>query len=150
MTTFAFNVKVNSPFADVTDAALGAAASEGWGSNDIGKPVKLNALNAYQLATDGDSIEGFLVAIEPITVNDGFSFGSVQRNCRVEAELATGETGVTVGEYAVAYTQSAVGTAGTAKVKAEGTPGTEDVFNWRIIRLFTDGEAGSKVLLERV
>ena len=150
MTDFAFAAKVNSPFADITDAALGAAASEGWGSNDIGKAVKLTGLNSYALCVDGDPPEGFLVAVEDVTVNDGFGFGSVQRNCRIEAELATGQTGVTVGEFVTSGTQAAVGTLGTAQVKAEAVAGTEDVFNWRIIRLFTDGEAGSKVLLERV
>lgn len=149
MTKFAFNVKVNSPFADITDAALGNAAGEGWGDGDVGKAVKLNGSNAYELCGDGDSIEGFLVAIEVITVNDGFSFGSVQRNCRMEAQLAVGQTGVVVGEYVTAGAQAAAGTAGPALVKAEGTPGTEDVFNWRIIGLKTDGEAGSIVVLER-
>jgi len=149
MTDFVFNQKVNSPFADVTDAALGAAASEGWATNDIGKAVKITGANSYALCVNGDPIEGFVVAVEAISVNDGFGFGAVQRNCRVEAELFTGVSGAAVGDFVVSGTQAAVGTAGIAQVKPEAVAGTEDVFNWRIIRLFTDGNAGSKVLLER-
>lgn len=157
MSTFVHNEKVNDPSADIVSAALGAAASEGWGNNDLGKAVKLNALGAYTLCGANDPIEGFLIAIEPYTVNSGFSFGSVQRDKRIQAVLAAGQTGVVVGDIVTGGAQTAIGTATTgapsgrnALVQVETVPGDAGSFVWRVLRLFTDGEAGSVVLLERV
>ena len=153
MSTFAFNVKVNDPFADVTDAALGTAG-QGWGDEEIGKAVKLSTANNYVLCSDGDPMEGFVCAVEPNTVNAGVSFGAVQRNKRVVAVLDTGETGVTVGTVVVAGAQAAVGTANASSapvVAAEPVPGTSaGNFIWRVIRLIDGGDAGDRVLIERV
>lgn len=153
MSTFNFNVKVNDPFADITEAALGAAGAEGWGDEEVGKAVKLGASNNYELCGANDPIEGFVVAMEPNTVNQGWSFGSVQRDRRMQATLAVGQTGVVVGDICTAGAQEAVGTqtnSNKALVQKEGTPGDAGNFAWRVIRLLTDGEAGSTVLLERV
>jgi len=165
MSTFTFNPKVNDPFADVVDAALGAASGDGWGSKEVGKAVKLGSANNYVLCADGDEIEGFVVAIEPNTVNEGFGFGAVQRNGRTQAKLAAGVSGAAVGNYVVAGTQEAVGfqTAGnrplvkpgTAAAQAGLTPfafteRTPNTFMWRIVRLLTNGNAGSIVVIERV
>lgn len=153
MSTFRFNVKVNDPFADITEAALGAAADEGWGDEEVGKAVKLGASNNYELCGANDPIEGFLVAIEPNTVNQGWSFGSVQRNRRMEAVLAVGQTGVVVGDIMTAAAQEAVGTqtnGNKALVQKEAIAGDAGNFIWRVVSLRTDGEAGSTVLLERV
>lgn len=98
-------------------------------------------------------MEGFVVAIEPNTVNAGVSFGSVQRNRRTIAVLDTGETGVVVGAIVTAGAQAALGTANTGGhpvVAVEATAGDAGSFVWRVIRLLTDGEAGSTVLIERV
>lgn len=164
MSTFRFNVKVADPFADITDAALGTA-SQGWGNEEVGKAVKMSTANNYILCTNGDEIEGFVVGVEPVTVNGGVSFGSVQRNGRIQAELASGVTGATVGMFVVAAAQEAVGTQvnsnralvkpGAAASQSGTTPfavteRTPNTFMWRIIRLLTDGEAGSVVVLERV
>lgn len=164
MSTFRFNVKVNDPFADITDAALGTAG-QGWGNEEVGKAVKLSTANNYILCTNGDEIEGFVVAVEPNTVNSNVSFGSVQRNKRMQAVLAAGVTGATVGLFVVAAAQEAVGTQ-TNGNKALVKPGTAasqlgsgsyaytertpNTYMWRIIRLLTDGEAGSTVVIERV
>ena len=102
---------------------------------------------------------------EPNTVNEGFSFGSVQRNGRVQAVLAAGVSGAAVGDYVVAATQEVVGTQvngnkalvkpGTAASQLTSgtyafTERTPNTFMWRIIRLLTNGNAGSTVVLERV
>ena len=50
------------------------------------------------------------MSVEPVTVNGGVSFGSVQRNGRMQAELASGVTGATVGMFVVAAAQEAIGT----------------------------------------
>jgi hypothetical protein len=150
MSNFAFNVKVNDPFADITEAALGASTGEGWGDEEVGKAVKLGPANNYVLASDGDDIEGVLVSVEPNTVNQGFSFGSVQRNCRREAVLDTLETGVAVGATVVAGAQEAVGTQTNGNKTVVAT-GAGVVYKWRVIRLIDGtGEAGDTVLIEKV
>jgi len=165
MSTFTFNMKVNDPFADITDAALGTAG-QGWGDSEVGKAVKLSTANNYVLCTDGDEIEGFVVAIEPNTVNGGVSFGAVQRNGRMLAVLAAGVTNATVGMYVVAAAQEAVGTQvnsnrplvkpGTAASQLGSgtyayTERSPNTFMWRIVRLVSGGDdAGGVVLLERV
>jgi len=150
MSNFAFNVKVNDPFASITEAALGAVTGEGWGDEEMGKAVKLGPANNYVLCSDGDEIEGVVVAMEVNTVNEGFSFGAVQRDRRMQAVLDTGETGVAVGALVVAGAQEAVGTQtnGGKVVVATGAPVTH---KWRVIRLIDGtGEAGDTVLIERI
>lgn len=165
MSTFNFNVKVNDPFADITDAALGTSG-QGWGDEEIGKAVKLSTANNYVLCEDDDEIEGFVVAIEPNTVNSGVSFGAVQRDGRFLAVLAAGVSNATVGMYVVAAAQEAVGTqvnsnrplvkpGAAASQLGSGTYAyterTPNTFLWRIIRLVSGGDdAGGVVLIERV
>jgi hypothetical protein len=150
MSNFAFNVKVNDPFADITEAALGATTGDGWGNEEVGKAVKLGPANNYVLASDGDDIEAVVVSMEPNTVNQGFSFGSVQRNCRREAVLDAAETGVAVGATVVAGAQEVVGTQ-TNGNKTVVAAGAGVVYKWRVIRLIDGtGEAGDTVLIEKV
>lgn len=146
MTNFVFTELVNSPMADVVSTALGANAAGKLVEADKGKLVKMAGSNNYVLCADGDEIEGFVVSLEPSTVNDGFSFGSVQKNKRFIAEVV-GAT-LAVGALVVSAAQSALGTADTyPKVKA-GTPATH---KWRVIRLINGvGTAGSPVLVERI
>lgn len=54
--------------------------------NDIGKPLKLTATDTYGLCADGDNIDGWLVAVNPETV-DGYAFGVVQIGGRIWAQL---------------------------------------------------------------
>ncbi len=165
MSTFAFNMKVNDPFADITDAALGTSG-QGWGNEEVGKAVKLSTANNYVLCADGDEIEGFVVAIEPNTVNSGVSFGAVQRDARMLAVLAAGVTNAAVGMYVVAAAQEALGTQtnGNKPLVKPGTAASQlgsgaftyterspNTHMWRIIRLVSGGDdAGGIVLLERV
>lgn len=153
MSKFAFGVKVNDPFADITEAALGAAAGAGWGDEEVGKAVKLGPANNYVLPAANDPIEGFVVAMEPNTVNQNFSFGAVQRNRRMEVVLAVGQTGVVAGDIMTCGVQEAVGTqtnGNKALVQKETLAGDAGSFVWRVIRLLTNGEAGSTVIIERV
>jgi hypothetical protein len=64
-----------------------------------------------------------------------------------------------VGDYVVAFTQAAIGTAGLAQVKkATATAAADDgalnqagLFAWRVIRIVTGtGVALDQVLIERV
>ena len=58
---------------------------------DIGKPLKLLAAGRYGLCADGDNIDGFLVGVNPETV-DGYAFGSVQIGGRIYAQLSGAST----------------------------------------------------------
>lgn len=163
MTQFVFTEVVNSPLPEVTSAALGVDASHKLSDNDIGKPVKLAANNNYVVCSAGDEIEGFFLAIEPSTVNDGFSFGSVQKNKRFVAKVdaATAAT-CSVGTYVVAGASSALGTKDAypfvKSVAAQNLSATPPVLGpaglnhkWRVIRVVSGtGVAGDLVLIERV
>lgn len=73
----------------VTDAKLGTdtVANSGHLTDaDIGKPLKLLAAGRYGLCADGDGIDGWLVAVNPDTV-DGYAFGTVQTGGRIYAQL---------------------------------------------------------------
>jgi hypothetical protein len=149
MTIFNYTLLVNDPLADIISTPLGADSSNKYVENDIGKGVKLNAaaVGYIPLAKD-DEIEGVVVALSPETVNDGFSFGSVQKNRRAEAVVGASELGtVAVGELLVADTPIAQGTAGIIRVY----PGAPTTHLWRCIAIVTGtGAAGDTILMERV
>lgn len=161
MTSFVFTELVPNT---LESAALGADANGKFTSNDLNKAVKLGTANNYVLATAGSDIDGFVKAIEPFTVNDGFSFGGVQREGRVTALVGAGQSGtMAVGDYVVADTQVTLNTAGAAKVKTgvafaqsgttpfAVTQGTPLHAMWRCIRIVSGtGAAGDTVLLERL
>lgn len=146
MSEFTFHEAVDLDRADTTSAALGAAALEGWKDVDKGKLVKLGVAQNYQLVAEDDEIEGFVVAVEPNTVNDGFSFGTVQRNGRFRA-INEDAIALAIGDHVIAGPQVAIGTAGLAQVKT----GAPTDFKWRVIRFISGtGAQGEEVLCERV
>lgn len=158
MTTFVYGESVTDALKDTTSAALGASAGAPFGNNDIGKAVKRGTAQNYVLCADNDPIEGFVAAIEPSTVNAGFSFGSVQRRGRKIAQVGTGET-VLLNGFVVAYTQTALGTVGYPQVAPavataaadDGSLTTAGLFCWQVVRIISGtGVAGDLVLLERV
>lgn len=148
MTVFNFTTLVNDPLADVVSAALGASANAKYTEADIGKGVKLSTANNYIPLAKDNEIEGIVVSISPETVNDGFSFGSVQKNRRVEAVVGVSEVGtVAVGELLVADTPVALNTAGIIRVY----PGVPTTHKWRCIAIVTGtGAAGDTILMERI
>ena len=164
MDVFDFGVTV--PTGRVVSAALGASNSTKLNDADKGKAVKLIASGTYGLVADGDEIEGILIGIEPNTVNNGFSFGSVQ-TCylgdRVVA-INKGAGALTIGGYVVAAAQAARNTANAGGLEPAPyvkagvannptgpvfqSPGT---FRWRVVSLLTGaGAVDSEVLIERV
>lgn len=146
MATFKFGQQVDLDRADIQSAALGAAPGDAYTSaTDVGKIVKMGTASNYLLCGDGDDIEGHIVSVEAQTVNQGFKFGSVQRNGRVWV-IATGGT-LAIGAYVVAAAQvNAPGAAGKSNVKA----GAGVAYKWRVIAHATNGAAGTEVLIERV
>jgi hypothetical protein len=162
MTAFVFTELVPT---ENESAALGVNAAGKFTDKDLGKPVKFGAANNYVLAAAGNDIDGFVLSVEPFTVNDGVGFGGVMRKGRITVEVGAnqGGTPMAVGDYVVADAQAAVGTAGTAKVKtgvAFAQSGTTPFAitretplhaMWRCIRIISGtGVAGDSVLLERL
>lgn len=132
----------------IESAALGASSGAPFTSKDVGKAVKRGTVQNFVPVAGGNEIEGFVTSVEVMTVNDGFSFGGVQRGGTIQAAIGAnqGATPAAVNDYVVADTPVALGTAGLAQVKT-GTPAK---FLWRIIRIISGtGAAGSVVLLER-
>jgi phosphoribosylformylglycinamidine (FGAM) synthase-like amidotransferase family enzyme len=163
MTTFKFRPRVNDPMADVISTALGDNTGE-FKTIDIGQAVKQGSDSTYVQVADGDEIEGVVVAVEGFTVNDGFSFGSVQRDRAVKAQVVAGGSQVAVLDMVVAGTPIALGTAnGFPQVKkgaaasqagtdpfayTERTPNTH---LWRVTSIISgNGSAGDYVLIERI
>ena len=127
--------------------ALGTSSGDFDSDTDLGKGVKMGAA-AYVVITKDDEIEGIVNSVEPGTRNSGYSWGGVQTTGRFEAVVGVSEVGTAaVGEYVVADTPIALGTAGVLRVY----PGSPSKFLWRIIRIVSGtGVAGDTVLIERI
>ncbi len=149
MTDFVFTPLVGIDEQGIIATALGGTSTK-FADADRGKPVKLSTANNYVLCAQGDAIEGIVVSISPETVNGGYSFGSIQTEGRIYAKVGASQTGaLTIGEFAVAETPTALGTAEASNypLVVQGTPAT---FKWRVIRIVSGtGVAGDIVLLER-
>lgn len=162
MAKFRFEELV-APEATRITAHLGAAGATDqlpnatYADTEIGKAVKLTAESRYGLCTNGDAIEGFVVATEPATV-DGLCLGTVQTDKRKTVVVDAGAT-LAVGDYVVAGTMVAKGTKLTTQqaVKKPTAPSTiveglaQSRFAWRVVSLRGgNGSAGTEVLIERV
>lgn len=148
MSDFQFTLLVNDPPATILSAALGTGANAFTSAADLGKGVKLGTSQNYVQVAAGDEVEGIVTSVEPYTVNDGFTFGGVQTDRRIEAVVGVSQVGaLAIGALVVADIPIALNTAGILQVKA-GAPAS---FKWRVIRHITGtGVAGDTVLLERV
>lgn len=148
MTDFVFTLLVNDPPATILSAALGTGANAFSSETDTGKGVKLGTSQNYVQAADGDEIEGVVASVEPWNVNDGFTFGTVQVDRRVEAVVGASQVGaLAVGALVVNDVPVALNTLGVMQVKA-GAPAT---YKWRVLRHVTGtGITGDTVLLERI
>lgn len=151
MTDFAFTELVDVSELGIITTALGGGTGSQFGNNDVGKPVKLSTANNYVLCAQGDQIQGFVNSVSPETVNGGYSLGGIQTEGRITAKVGASQSGtLTIGEFAVAETPSALGTA-EASFRPLVVQGTPADFKWRVIRLISGtGVAGDIVLLERV
>lgn len=148
MTTFRFG-KTTGDASKVISTALGASTSEKFSTPaDIGKPVKLIAMDRYGLCSAGDKPEGFIAAVDGATVNDGFSFGSVQTDGRMQAVVTNAYA---VGDVLTAAAPAAAGTAevvaGLPRMTKPGTAAT-GTFLWRVIS--GTGAANSIAVIERI
>lgn len=144
---------------DVFTARLGAGTGAGNNVDDkeVGKAVKLVGDSQYNLCTAGDQLEGFVTSVE-VATQDGYSIGSVGYEGRKEVTFdglqATPGTGtVAVGDYVVAGTVVAKGTALSAPVKVcKATTQTGMYFAWRVVSLGSagTGAVGTTGIISRV
>jgi len=137
---------------NVISTPLGATIAEKFTSPaDLGKPVKLGAFDRYVLCAAGDKPEGFIEAIDGATVNNGFSFGSIQTGGRMEAFVtnayAAGDLLTAVAAPLAAGTPEAGLNAGLPKLAKPGTAPT-GTFLWRVIS--GAGTANSVAVIERI
>ncbi len=146
MSAFKHTVTTTAPAEmDVISSAIGDNTNQA--SNlDVGKAVKQGTEQNHVLCAADDEIAGFINSVTGTTVNQGFSFGGIQRKKRIIAQVGAGQTGaLAVNSYVVADDQVAFGTQGLAQVKA----GNPTKYLWQAIRVDGDGSTGSTVLLER-
>ena len=170
MTAFKFEVTVPAP--TIVSSALGTGSGNRFTSPyDIGKAVTLGTADNYVLASTGADIDGFVTSVESHTVNQGYSFGGVQVDGRIQAVVGSDQGGVpatamAVGDYVVASIQPVLSNAGgaqawpgypgTAPSEPTGPTGTVKTGTptrkfWRCISFVSGtGAAGSVVVLERV
>lgn len=163
MSTFSFGVKAGTVPDTFVSAALGVDVNTKLSDADAGKVVKLIGDSRYGLASDGDGIEGFLIGVQPNTVNNGFSFGTVQvKEQRIVRNA--GAASIAVGAFVVAAAQPARGTAialvssgkytgeAAAPVRVATAPElAATVFKWRVTALLGGaGAVGAPMLIERV
>ncbi len=146
MTAFAFTDLVD--LKTHYSACLGASAAGKFTNEDVGKPVKLGAVQNYVLCAEGEEIEGIVSSIGTTTYNDGFSFGGYFTEGRAIVKAAAGIT------FAAPWVVAGVNTLNAAvsnmgKVKG----GNPTRFHWRMIRNITNpGQTtvdGDTILIER-
>lgn len=182
MAKFLMTPLVDSSASFTTRLGAGSGSANYVTDVEIGKAVKLVAESRYGLCAAGDPIEGFITAVESYTADD-FSIGSVNSQGRVTAmadglEATAGTGTLAVGDYVVAGTAVAKGTAltvGPKVCKATNQPGavvttTDNTkanidialaavidaeanarFAWRVVSLGSGaGAVGTAVVIERV
>lgn len=147
------------PLAKTTAVRLGAGntANDRFSDVDEGKSVKLVAESRYNLTAAGDQLEAFIVGIESATSN-GFSVGSIVESGKVfvtaDGLQATPGTGaIAVGDYVVAGTVTAKGTALAAYTKVcKATSQTYGAYAWRVVSLGTvgTGAVGTTIVISKV
>lgn len=164
----------NGPLEEPITVRLGAGtgSSNNLSVLDEGKLVKLVGESRYDLCAAGDAIEGCIIAVSPAT-SGGYSVGTVGEEdylfATADGLQATAGTGtIAVGDYVVAGTITAKGTALTAypKVcKATVQPGDVPgsltaaaaqtlaaLHSWRVISLGVagTGAVGTTIVLQPV
>lgn len=147
------------PLEKVTSVRLGAGntADDRFSDVDEGKSVKLVGESRYNLTAAGDPLEAFVVSVESATSN-GFSVGSIVAEGKVFAtadglQATPGVGAIAVGDYVVAGTQTAKGTALAAYPKVcKATAQTYGAYAWRVLSLGTagTGAVGTAIVISEV
>lgn len=157
MAKFKFGPLVDSTTVITARVADGTGASNQLADADAGKFLKLAGDSQYGLCAVGDEIEGVLVAANFNAPVDGYNLGSVAVNGRVRVTLdgsqAAGTGAIAVGDYVVAGTPVARGTALSGaypKVRKATAAPADIVQKWRVVSLDGTTAVGQTALIERV
>lgn len=152
MTTFVYQKLTQSPEElDIISAAIGDNTDQAKSDTDLGKAVVMGNAQNYVLAGADAEIEGFIDTVRGDTVNEGFSFGGIQRKGRMYAVVGAGQSGsLNLLDYVVADAQVALGTKPSTAHPTAVKAGNPTKYLWRVIRIVSGaGATGSVVLLER-
>lgn len=157
----------------VTTVRLGAGTGTAnqVDQKEVGKPVKLVAESRFDLCAAGDPIEAVVTSVEVATYDDYSIGGVASTGCKevtFDGLQATAGTGtIAVGDYVVAGTAVAKGTALTAPMKvckatqqpgsvpadltAAGLQARNAAFAWRVASLGSagTGAVGTVGIIER-
>jgi hypothetical protein len=172
MAKFQFGVTLDPYQINDTARVGGDAGATPCAKEDNGKFVKLAGDSRYDLCAVGNKIEGVLQVADDLNATfDGYKLGSIRKKGRVEAladgSEAAGTGSLAVGDYVVAGTPVAKGTALTTAPKvrkatnqpgavpgdltAAGDQAKNAMFGWRVVAILSgSGAVGDKVLIERV
>jgi hypothetical protein len=147
------------PLGKTTAVRLGAgnAVGDRYSDVDEGKIVKLVGESRYDLTAVGNAIEALVVSVESATSN-GYSIGSVVGSGKVFAtadglQATPGVGSIAVGDYVVAGSVTAKGTALTAYPKVcKATSQTFGAFAWRVVSLgqVGTGAVGTTIVIEKL
>lgn len=134
-------------------AALGATKGEAWSTvKDTYKPVKLVGDSRYGLCADGDNVEGFVLAVDGVTVNGGYAFGTVAVLVPGDTFKVQVSTAYAVGDLLVAAANAAAGTAnavaGLPLMKKPGAAPAGTSFLYRVVS--GSGTANTAATVQRV
>ena len=135
----------------------GTGTSNNVDQKEVGKPVKLAGESRFDLCAAGDAIEAIVTSVEVATA-DGYSIGGVANEgykaVTFDGLQATPGTGtLAVGDYVVAGTAVAKGTALSAPMKVcKATTQPGQYFAWRVVSLGSagTGAVGTTGVIERV
>ena len=159
MAKFKFGIVLNLEDSQTARLGDGASGVNQLSKLDNGKFLKLIGDSQYGLCAVGNEIEAVCSVADDIAPQDGFTLGAVLNAPRTRLQVmfdglqATPGTGtIAVGDYVVAGTVTARGTALTAapKVCKATAAATGVVFKWRVVALDGTGAVGQTGLIERV
>lgn len=157
MAKFKFGPLVDSTNVITARTADGTGSSNQLTDADTGKFLKMAGDSQYGLCAVGDEIEGALVAANYPAQADGYNLGSVATNGRIRVTLdgsqAAGTGAIAVGDYVVAGTPVARGTAlagAYPKVRKATAAPADIVHKWRVVSLDGTTAVGQTALIEKV
>lgn len=173
MPKFKFGVDLNLAETQTARTADGSGAANQLTKADVGKFVKLAGDSQYGLCAVGDKIEGVLTQADDIPPADGYNLGSVQNaprtrvKCTCDGSQAAGTGSLAVGDFVVAGTPVARGTALSgafpkvrkatnqpgavpADLTAAGDQAKVAAFGWRVVSLGNAGAVGDTCIIEKV
>lgn len=96
------------PYVPDRTELLGTTSGD-YNDQDIGKAVKVSG-NACVACAAGDAIEGFVTSVN-VGTKGGYSVGGVKRDINTEFTVRDEDGGLAIGDYVVAGTPTALGTA---------------------------------------